>query len=104
MLGCKNFLRSGVIFVKYREVSTRTILLNFISNCRDSVVFAFWRPQQLRGRGGRVRPHWFSWPTKAILQGNQEGPCVQAHAFAAVTLYSDVHDQLLSDNAYRAIH
>jgi len=40
MLGCKNrrpaFLRSVVIFVKYREVSTRTILPNFISHCRDS--------------------------------------------------------------------
>jgi len=34
------FPRSVVIFVKYREVSTRTILQNFIGNCRDSVVFA----------------------------------------------------------------
>ena len=32
-----------VIFVKYREVSTHTILLDFINNCRDSVAFAFWR-------------------------------------------------------------
>ena len=36
-------LRSIVIFVKYLEVSTRTILPNFIGNCRDSVVFVFWR-------------------------------------------------------------
>ena len=42
------FLRSVVIFVKYRKASTRTILPNFIDNCRDSVVFAFWRPQQRR--------------------------------------------------------
>ena len=39
-------LRSVVIFVKYREASTRTILLNFIGNCRGSVVFVFWRPQR----------------------------------------------------------
>ena len=32
---------TSVIFVKYREVPTRTILPNFIGNCRDSVVFAF---------------------------------------------------------------
>ena len=38
---------------------------------------------------------WFSWPTKVILpanqgdlQGNQKGPCVQAHAFATITMYS----------------
>ena len=40
MLGCKNlassgleaaFLRSAVIFVKYRKVSARMILLNFIN-------------------------------------------------------------------------
>ena len=37
------FLCSAMIFVKYREVSTRTILPNFIGNCRDSVVFAFWQ-------------------------------------------------------------
>jgi hypothetical protein len=42
------FLRSVVIFVKYREVPTRTVLPNFIGNCRDSVIFAFWRPQQRR--------------------------------------------------------
>ena len=49
------FLRSVVIFVKYREVSTRTILPNFIDNCRNGFVFAFWRPQrgaQLRGGRG----------------------------------------------------
>ena len=40
------FLRSVMIFVKYREVSTHTILPNFIVNYRDSVVFAFWRPQR----------------------------------------------------------
>ena len=38
MLGCKNLRdRSVVIFVKYREVSTRMILPNFIGYCRDSV-------------------------------------------------------------------
>ena len=38
MLGCKNLRdRSVVIFVKYREVSTRTILPNFIGHCKDSV-------------------------------------------------------------------
>ena len=31
-----------VIFVKYREVFSRTIMPNFIGHCRDSVVFAFW--------------------------------------------------------------
>ena len=36
------FLCSVVIFVKYRGVSTRTMLPNFIGNCRDSVVFALW--------------------------------------------------------------
>ena len=30
-------LHSVAIFVKYREVSTRTILPNFICHCRDSV-------------------------------------------------------------------
>ena len=46
------FLRSVVIFVKYREVSTRTTLPNFIGNCRDSIVFAFWqRHGQKRERG-----------------------------------------------------
>jgi hypothetical protein len=28
---------------QYREVSTRTILPNIIGNCRDSIVFTFWR-------------------------------------------------------------
>src|SRR6266571_7279846 len=37
------FLCSAVIFVKYRGDSTSTILPNFIGNCRDSVVFAFWQ-------------------------------------------------------------
>ena len=37
------FLCSVVIFVKYREVSTRTTLPNFIGNWRDSIVFAFWQ-------------------------------------------------------------
>jgi hypothetical protein len=38
MLGCKNLRdRSVVIFVKYREISTRTILPNFIGHCKDSV-------------------------------------------------------------------
>ena len=36
-------LYSVVIFVKHREVFARTILPNFISRCKDSVVFAFWR-------------------------------------------------------------
>jgi hypothetical protein len=97
------FLRSVVIFVKYREVSTRTISPNFIGNCRNSFVFAFWRPQ----RGGAVKGEgrvcaslvWFSWPTKAILQGNQKGPCVQAHAFATITMYSWWR---FSETAYRA--
>ena len=30
-------LHSVAIFVKYREVPTRTILPNFIGHCRDSV-------------------------------------------------------------------
>jgi len=39
---------------------------------------------------GRARASlaWFSWPTKAILQGNQKGPCVQAYAFTTITIYS----------------
>src|SRR6266567_7308668 len=36
----------AIIFVKYREVSTDTILLNFIGSCRDSIVFAFWQRQE----------------------------------------------------------
>jgi hypothetical protein len=55
------------------EVFTRTISPNFISNCRNSFVFAFCRPQ--RGdavkREGRARAS-FPWPTKAILQGNHQ--------------------------------
>lgn len=49
MLGYKDFsclpsvFYSVVIFIKYREVSTRIILLNFIGYCRDIVVFAFWQ-------------------------------------------------------------
>ena len=39
----RSAFRNVVIFVKYREVSTYMILPNFIGNCRDSVVFAFWR-------------------------------------------------------------
>ena len=39
-------LHSVVIFVKHREVSTHTILPNFIGNCRNSFVFVFWRPQR----------------------------------------------------------
>ena len=35
-------LRSVIIFIKYYKVSTHIILLDFIDNCRDSVVFAFW--------------------------------------------------------------
>ena len=80
MLGCRNLrdLRSIVIFVKYREVFTRTVLPNFVGNCRDSVVFAFWRPQRrrwLRGRRGNVRlqlsspgqPRRFSMATRKAL-------------------------------------
>ena len=37
------FLRSIMIFVKYREVSTHITLPNFIGNYRDSIVFAFGR-------------------------------------------------------------
>jgi hypothetical protein len=39
MLGYKNFigLHSVAIFVKYREVSTRTTLPNFIGHCRETV-------------------------------------------------------------------
>ena len=49
-------LRSIVIFVKYREVPTRTILPNFIGNCRDGVVSAFWqRHGQERERGSVCR-------------------------------------------------
>ena len=33
---------------QYREVSTHTILPNFIGNCRDSVVFAFWQRYKQR--------------------------------------------------------
>ena len=90
------FLRSVMIFVKYREVSTRTTLPNLIGNCRDSIVFAFWwRHGQKRERGsicqGSARqessellqfnspsqPGQFPWPTRIILQGNQNSPCVQ---------------------------
>ena len=48
MLGCKNFSCSRLVFhnvvisVKYREVSSREILPNFIGHCRDCVVFASW--------------------------------------------------------------
>ena len=38
-----------MIFVKYREVFTRMILPNFIGNCRDSVVFVFWRRHRQKG-------------------------------------------------------
>ena len=62
-------LHSVVIFVKYREVFTHTILPNFIGNCRNSFVFVFWRPQ----RGCAVKGEVLSLvllATKAILQGN----------------------------------
>ena len=35
------FLCGVVVFVKYHQISTRTIMPKFIGNCRDSVVFAF---------------------------------------------------------------
>jgi len=34
------FLRSVVIFVRYREVSTRTILPNFIGHCRETALYS----------------------------------------------------------------
>ena len=66
-------LHSIAIFVKYRKVSTHTILPNFIGNCRNSFVFVFWRPQQGYAvkEEGRARAS-FPWPTKAILQGNHQ--------------------------------
>ena len=78
----RSTFRSVVIFVKYREVSTRTILPNFIGNCGDSVVFAFWRRHgQKRKRGsvcrGSVRRQVLSyfistpWPTGTIPLANQ---------------------------------
>src|ERR1700722_15812098 len=100
------FLCSVVIFAKYREVPTCTILPNFIGHCRDSIVFAFWwrRKQKREKEETYVRQvlncfnstplefPWptrqFPWPTRIILQGNQNGPCVQAHAFATITMYS----------------
>ena len=49
MLGCKNlasggleaaFLHSAVIFVKYRKVFTRTILLNFIDLSAETALYS----------------------------------------------------------------
>jgi len=39
----RSTFRIVMIFVKYREVSTRTLLPNFIGNCKDSIVFTFWQ-------------------------------------------------------------
>ena len=75
------------------------ILANFIGHCRDSIVFAFWwrRRKKREKEEMYVRPALncfnstpleFPWPTRIILQGNQNSPCVQAHAFATITMYS----------------
>ena len=45
MLGCKNLAAIGlpphvVIFVKYREVSTRTILLDFIDLSAETALYS----------------------------------------------------------------
>jgi len=41
-------------------------------------------------RKKRTSSIWFSWPTKAILHGNQKGPCVQPQPFATTTTYKGV--------------
>jgi len=86
------FLRSVAIFVKYRKVSTRTILPNFISNCRDSVVFAFWWPDIVKGErtSSILLANQGDSPgqPRRFPRGNQKGPCVQAHAFTTITVYS----------------
>ena len=55
MLGCKNLklfaiglLYRVVIFVKYREVSTCTILPNFIGNWRDSISRSIGKKERKR--------------------------------------------------------
>jgi hypothetical protein len=74
MLGCKDFASGGLV---HQQLQRQRCIRVLAATAGGAV--------KGEGRGGRVRPHWFSWPTKAILRGNQEGPCVQAHAFAAVT-------------------
>jgi hypothetical protein len=74
-----------VIFIKYREVSTCTILLNFIDLSAETVLSSRFGGHKggvakgRRGRRGSVRlagqPRRISRATKAILQGNQKGPC-----------------------------
>ena len=66
-------LCSIVVFIKYREVPTHTILPSFINNRRGSVVFVFWR------RYGQKR--------------EKEEAYVKEAYVGRVLSYSYVHDQ-----------
>jgi len=57
MLSCKNlalatFFRSAVIFVKYRKVSTCTILPNFIDFSTEAALYSRFGGHKGRGEGG----------------------------------------------------
>jgi hypothetical protein len=43
------FLRSVVIFVKYREISTRTILLNFITLSAETALYSRFGGHVVKG-------------------------------------------------------
>jgi len=71
------FLRSVVIFVKYREVRYCQIPSTSLQRQRCTRVLAATAGGVVKGeRKKRTSSIWFSWPTKAILHGNQKGPCV----------------------------
>jgi hypothetical protein len=66
-----------VIFIKYREVSTRTILPNFIDLSAETVLYSRFGGHKggvVEGEKGEKRKRMssirFPWPTKANLQGN----------------------------------
>src|ERR1700723_3383855 len=76
------FLCSVVIFVKYRKVSTRTILPNSIDLSAETALHPRFRDVGRKGKKEEAyvrqvlncfnsTPLEFPWPTKIIPQGNQ---------------------------------
>ena len=73
MLGCKNLAAIGlpphvVIFVKYREVSTRTMLLNFIDLSAETALYSRFGGH----KGGVVK--------------EEKGEGEEAHVFSVILL------------------
>ena len=75
-------LAARTLLLQCREVSTPTILPNFICNCRDSVVFAFGggieRKRKRMSRNYTSGKFWVTsirlpWPTRTVPLANQGG-------------------------------